>query len=192
MCEDCPTGYTGVGLHGRGTAFADANPQECDDVDECLTSPCSAQSAGCTNTAGSYTCGPCATNYIGDGHTCSVGDPCTLNTHDCAGDDRASCYSPGDGSYFCACVAPYVGDGFECTTDSDSDGFPDELLECAADDVGWCQLDNCVSLSNGNQLDDDVDDVGNACDADKDNDTILDVNDNCPTVYNPAQDDADG
>lgn len=59
--------------------------------------------------------------------------------------------------------------------------------------------DNCVLVSNADQLDDDDDQIGNACDpdvptADTDNDGIMNQDDNCLTVANPDQtdEDADG
>lgn len=60
-----------------------------------------------------------------------------------------------------------------------SDGIPD-------------RIDNCPSVPNGNQLDTDGDNIGDACDDDKDNDGIKDHVDNCYLVYNPDQLDTDG
>ena len=51
--------------------------------------------------------------------------------------------------------------------DSDLDGVEDSI-------------DNCVDVSNTNQLNHDGDDFGNLCDDDDDNDSILDVNDSHP------------
>ncbi len=63
-------------------------------------------------------------------------------------------------------------------------------------------VDNCVSLSNANQVDSDDDGVGDDCDlcpddtdatnADADNDGIGDLCDNCPAAANENQEDADG
>ena len=63
-------------------------------------------------------------------------------------------------------------------TDTDNDGIEDSL-------------DNCPSISNPNQEDDDNDGVGNTCDNDDDNDGILNAFDNCPSIANPNQNDAD-
>jgi choice-of-anchor B domain-containing protein len=52
-------------------------------------------------------------------------------------------------------------------------------------------LDNCVALTNTDQLDSDNDGFGDACDDDDDDDGILDENDNCPLLANPDQEDAD-
>jgi len=92
-----------------------------------------------------------------------------------------------------------------------------------ADGDGAChERDNCPALSNTDQLDADLDGLGDVCDtcpndprndadldgvcggidrcpfhpdpsqADTDNDTLGDACDNCPHAANPAQDDADG
>jgi choice-of-anchor B domain-containing protein len=51
--------------------------------------------------------------------------------------------------------------------------------------------DNCVNISNLDQLDSDDDKQGDVCDDDDDNDGVLDDNDNCPLVANPNQEDID-
>jgi len=66
--------------------------------------------------------------------------------------------------------------------DEDADGVDDTF-------------DNCLGLSNFEQLDTDHDGLGNACDGtpfgegslDTDQDGITDLSDNCPKVYNPEQ-----
>ncbi|WP_367183353.1 beta strand repeat-containing protein, partial [uncultured Aquimarina sp.] len=62
-----------------------------------------------------------------------------------------------------------VADGFVIDTDGDGTGDPS---------------DNCPSIPNGDQADNDSDDVGNNCDSDDDNDGILDTDEglNCPTA----------
>ncbi|MFM7204823.1 MAG: thrombospondin type 3 repeat-containing protein [Myxococcota bacterium] len=52
--------------------------------------------------------------------------------------------------------------------------------------------DNCVEVFNPEQTDTDLDGLGNACDEDDDDDTILDEQDNCPLAANPEQLDTDG
>ncbi len=53
---------------------------------------------------------------------------------------------------------------------------------------GW--RDNCPSLSNADQADDNNDGKGNAC-SDTDGDAIYDSLDSCPIIYNPKQEDID-
>ena len=68
--------------------------------------------------------------------------------------------------------------------DTDHDGIPD---------AG----DNCPTVFNPDQADNDGDGIGNACDStpngpDGDGDGVPDSTDNCPTVSNPNQLDTDG
>jgi len=103
--------------------------------------------------------------------------------------------------------------------DADSDGVPDECDICPLDplddvdgdgvcgDIDICPIDvandtdldgicesndNCPLASNEDQLDNDVDGLGNACDPDDDNDSFNDALDNCPLHNNPLQEDSDG
>ena len=75
------------------------------------------------------------------------------------------------------------GSGGERVLDSDGDGIADVA-------------DNCPSVSNPDQRDDDQDGIGDTCDAliDSDGDGIADAADNCPFISNPDQrdDDQDG
>jgi len=64
-------------------------------------------------------------------------------------------------------------------TDTDDDGVPD--VE-----------DNCPNDVNPDQMDNDLDSMGDACDDDDDNDGVNDDPDNCPLVANPDQTDTDG
>lgn len=62
--------------------------------------------------------------------------------------------------------------------DTDNDGIVDSQ-------------DNCVDVSNSEQLDNDQDGIGDLCDEDDDNDGILDEDDNCPLIANVDQIDID-
>ncbi len=63
-------------------------------------------------------------------------------------------------------------------SDQDSDGIADGL-------------DNCIFVSNANQVNSDNDAQGDACDDDDDNDAIVDTEDNCTLVANADQSDVD-
>jgi len=66
-----------------------------------------------------------------------------------------------------------------CEPDSDQDGLIDVC-------------DNCPTVANADQADNDQDGIGDVCDSDDDNDNIPDTIDNCPLVANPDQLDTDG
>ncbi len=55
--------------------------------------------------------------------------------------------------------------------------------------IDW--KDNCFSIFNPDQTDDDTDGMGNLCDEDRDGDGEPNVTDNCPIVPNPVQSDSD-
>jgi len=83
---------------------------------------------------------------------------------------------------------PDLGAGNTVNKDVDGDGDVD---------VRWigatvAGVDNCPTTSNASQTDSDSDGLGNVCDPDDDNDTVLDASDNCSLVPNPDQTNTDG
>jgi hypothetical protein len=83
-------------------------------------------------------------------------------------------------------------------TDTDGDGTGDacnDVNDLDGDEYSDI-LDNCPDTANPDQADTDGDGLGDACDPDDDNDTVPDVDDNCPFIANgPSEDnqaDTDG
>ncbi|KAG5206599.1 hypothetical protein MJG53_008371 [Ovis ammon polii x Ovis aries] len=106
-CE-CASGYQGDG-------------RSCVDVNECATGfhRCGPNSV-CVNLLGSYRC-ECRSGYefADDRHTCisitPPPNPCENGRHNCAPASQARCIHHGDGSFSCACLPGYAGDGHRCT-----------------------------------------------------------------------------
>jgi hypothetical protein len=67
--------------------------------------------------------------------------------------------------------------------DTDDDTVPDNFNGV---------IDNCPTVANPNQADNDLDGLGDVCDDDDDDDTVPDDTDNCPLVANADQLDTDG
>ena len=78
-----------------------------------------------------------------------------------------------------AIVDDFMVEGLQDDDDDDNDGILDVD-------------DNCPLIGNADQADADNDGLGDVCDTDDDNDGILDAQDNCPLTPNPNQADADG
>ena len=96
------------------------------------------------------------------------------------------------------------GEGDACDDDADNDGIPntpdncplvpnpDQLdTETDGDDKRGDACDNCPLLPNLDQEDADGDGQGDGCDADMDNDGVLNEQDNCPKTANSNQRDSD-
>jgi hypothetical protein len=94
------------------------------------------------------------------------------------------------------------GTGNNEDTDDDNDGVLDaddafpldplEVVDADADGIGD-SADNCPNASNSDQLNSDDDGLGNVCDTDDDNDTVLDVDDAFPLDATETLDtDSDG
>jgi hypothetical protein len=96
-------------------------------------------------------------------------------------------------------VNPSTPAGDACD-DSDSDGVFDIQDNCpnasnpsqanSDTDAPGDACDNCPTVT-GAQTDTDADGLGDICDADDDNDGVLDGADNCPLAANPSQADLD-
>jgi len=127
------------------------------------------------------------------------------------------CTSTGPQQFTCSCDLGYAGNGVNCGLDSDSDGFPDVGLNCSS---LQCSADNCPEIPNSGQEDTNDNGVGDICETfeidtcsvvlnpsllvtvnlialginstiDRDNDSIIDICDNCPDKPNSLQFDQD-
>ncbi|MBT8237734.1 MAG: thrombospondin type 3 repeat-containing protein [Croceitalea sp.] len=76
-------------------------------------------------------------------------------------------------------IDDFILEGFQDDDDDDNDGILDVD-------------DNCSTIPNADQADNDNDGEGDVCDPDDDNDGILDDVDNCPLIANADQADGDG
>ncbi|KAJ8673743.1 hypothetical protein QAD02_005005 [Eretmocerus hayati] len=188
-CDNCPEGMTGNVSEGRGVEYARTHRQYCYRID-----PCNDNNGGCVensdcfNSEGTARCGSCKTGYVGNQ---TVGchpspDMCPDGITRC--DSHADCICIALNQYSCRCNVGWAGNGLMCGVDSDSDGFPDEALDCQ--DM-HCRRDNCPRTPNSGQEDADGDGLGNVCDEDADNDRVLNLSDNCPLVPNSDQADSD-
>ena len=91
-----------------------------------------------------------------------------LTRHNPANNGKASCIEPD-----------FPAGGEPTGDDADGDGVVDDL-------------DNCATVVNPDQSDQDQDGNGDACDDDADGDGVLDADDNCVGTFNPEQVDLDG
>uniref|UniRef100_A0A8B9UXG4 Thrombospondin 3 n=1 Tax=Anas zonorhyncha TaxID=75864 RepID=A0A8B9UXG4_9AVES len=191
-CEPCPRGYRGNTVSGVGADYAKASKQVCTDIDECNdgnNGGCDPNSI-CTNTLGSYKCGPCKSGFVGNQtsgcipqRSCSTptSNPCDIN---------GFCVFERNGEISCACNVGWAGNGNVCGQDTDLDGYPDEPLPCI-DNNKHCKQDNCRLTPNSGQEDADNDGIGDQCDDDADGDGIKNVEDNCRLFPNKDQQNSD-
>ncbi|MEW5795241.1 MAG: thrombospondin type 3 repeat-containing protein [Candidatus Zixiibacteriota bacterium] len=102
----------------------------------------------------------------------------------------------GDGSGNVCDLCP----GFDDNADADGDNAPDGCDICPGfNDFAHTDgdgipdgCDNCPTVANPDQLNTDLDALGNACDPDDDGDGIQDPSDNCPLIANSNQANNDG
>uniref|UniRef100_A0A2K5IP89 Thrombospondin 3 n=1 Tax=Colobus angolensis palliatus TaxID=336983 RepID=A0A2K5IP89_COLAP len=191
-CEACPRGYKGTQVSGVGIDYARASKQVCNDIDECNdgnNGGCDPNSI-CTNTVGSFKCGPCRLGFLGNqsqgclpARTCHspAHSPCHIHAH---------CLFERNGAVSCQCNVGWAGNGNVCGTDTDIDGYPDQALPCM-DNNKHCKQDNCLLTPNSGQEDADNDGVGDQCDDDADGDGIKNVEDNCRLFPNKDQQNSD-
>uniref|UniRef100_A0A674JQR7 Thrombospondin 3 n=1 Tax=Terrapene triunguis TaxID=2587831 RepID=A0A674JQR7_9SAUR len=191
-CEPCPHGYKGNLISGVGADYAKASKQVCTDIDECNdgnNGGCDPNSI-CTNTVGSYRCGPCKAGFLGNQTLgCVPQKSCSSPTHNPC-DINGYCMFERNGAVSCACNVGWAGNGNVCGRDTDIDGYPDEPLPCIDNDK-HCQQDNCRLTPNSGQEDADNDGVGDQCDDDADGDGIKNVEDNCRLFPNKDQQNSD-
>ena len=91
-------------------------------------------------------------------------------------------------------LAKHIGAVREYTVDSTESTLLELIstnLDTDGDTVGNA-VDNCPSIINTDQADNDGDGAGDACDTDDDDDGVADLTDNCPLVDNADQADYDG
>ncbi|CAL7945170.1 unnamed protein product [Xylocopa violacea] len=191
-CESCPLGYNGTTTEGIGLEDAINKKQRCEDINECEDNNggCS-PNVQCVNTEGSYKCAGCRPGFLENATGACNPDPkynvCPNIITVC--DRNADCIGINTDEYTCNCRVGWAGDGAICGVDSDSDGIPDEDLNCTDP---HCRKDNCLNTPNSGQEDADNDGIGDVCDPDADNDGIPNASDNCPLISNADQKDTDG
>ena len=116
---------------------------------------------------------------------------CDNNYGDCGTPNQSGGGGGGGGSILIANTD--LGDTYQSADDFDDDGIEDPSDNCMrvsnpdqidrdGDGIGDV-CDNCLDTWNQYQSDLDGDGLGDVCDEDDDNDGLLDVDDSCPRVF---------
>ena len=152
-------------------------------------------------TATNATIGPIPSSWPDD-PTSGNGDPCPSPTpapRTDNGDSTVTIHAPSTaGDYtvvinYRADLAPAGNQDSASITGSTSATFTFTVGSADADGDGIADAsDNCPSVANADQANNDGDAQGDACDADDDNDTVADASDNCQFTANTDQANNDG
>ena len=112
---------------------------------------------------------------------------CNGKDDDCDGEVDETCVDTDQDGYPDCLELDKDGDGV--LDDGDGSGVPGDG-SCAGGQLLSCD-DNCPLVPNSQQLDQDDDAVGDACDPDIDGDGLENAADNCPWAANPGQENHD-
>lgn len=163
-CESCPFGYRrqfSQEVHTSAIGEQTFQRQHCQDINECYEGSANCGlNMQCINTDGSYEC-QCLNGYVKSNSSSgcfSVPGMCQDGT---ICDRNAVCRLNSERKYFCKCKVGWAGDGIQCGSDRDLDGWPDRDLGCSSQ---FCRQDNCLYTPNSGQEDTDKDGIGDACD----------------------------